>query len=354
MHRAKAVLTIAALTAMMLSLLLLAPRIAGQSTGAAAQAQFGAGSVKISGQILTTIPPSDLMFPAQAQRGGGAASSGRGGTNAAAAATLYLVQRDAAGAAMATQQMRGGAIPTGPFEIPNVRPGLYDLFVSLPDARGWGPSANPGQAVQPVGFGRASFEARNDVTGLQITVHQGVDLKGRVTVDGRQSGPGGLQILVEPDARAMAIQPYQFISRFQPSVGADGLFVFPALPEAQYQVRVGMTGSSNLTLVDILLDGKSVKSSGINIDAKPPGTIEIALKTGGPALTAIAPGAVARGGARSGAASQGNSQSQTAGFAFQAAQPGISSPPPATSISKGDGGPATAAVVERATGLAAD
>jgi hypothetical protein len=202
------------------------------------------------------------------------------------------VQRDANGAFRSVQQSvrpSMDAPANGRFEIPNVAPGSYELFASLPDATGWGPSAAPGTAQQPVGFGRTMFEARGNVTDVQVNVHPGVDLKGRVTLDGKPAAPAGLQIYVQPDSGAMMVLPYNFISRFQPAIGADGTFTFPALPEAEYAIRVGMNSPSTSALAEILLDGNSVKSA-VRIGAKSPGLVEIRLTNGGgPALSSVAP-----------------------------------------------------------------
>jgi hypothetical protein len=45
----------------------------------------------------------------------------------------------------------------------------------------------------------------------------------------------------------------------------------------------------NLSLADILQDGKSVKGSGVAITPMGSKAIEIVLKTGGPPLTQVAP-----------------------------------------------------------------
>jgi hypothetical protein len=159
-----------------------------------------------------------------------------------------------------------------------VWPGSYELFVSLPDIQGWG-TAQPGAALKPLAFGRTSLEVRGNITGVAVTVRPGVDLKGRVTVDGRPASAGGFQIRLQPDAQAAKILAYQSIERFRPAIGADGSFVFPALPEARYEVRVETTGQASLSVADIQIDGKSVIGKSIAIGATSPGLLEIALKT---------------------------------------------------------------------------
>jgi hypothetical protein len=166
----------------------------------------------------------------------------------------------------------------GRFEIA-VPPGAYDLFVTLPDIKGWG-SGPPGVALTPVAFGRTSIEVLEDVNELTVTVHPGVDLKGRVTIDGQPaSGANAFQIALQPDASAATIPAFQSIERFRPAIGADGSFLFPALPEANYDVQVLTAVASSIQLTDILLDGKSVLNTGIAIGSTQPGLLEIVLKT---------------------------------------------------------------------------
>jgi hypothetical protein len=78
----------------------------------------------------------------------------------------------------------------GTFEIPNVPPGIYDLFARLPIANGWGGLAPPERATTPLAFGKTSVEVRGgNVEGVTILVHQGADVKGRITVDGQPPVP---------------------------------------------------------------------------------------------------------------------------------------------------------------------
>jgi hypothetical protein len=165
------------------------------------------------------------------------------------------------------------------FEIENILPGIYDLFATLPDIHGGDSISLPG--APKVAFGRAIINARENVSGATINIHPGVDLNGRVTIDGRPAAPSGLMVHLQPDAQAAKLTHYQNVSRYRPVIGVDGTFRFPVLPEAQYGIAVDGFEDSSLTLADILLDGKSVKLSGVSIGATPPGLLEIVLKRSG-------------------------------------------------------------------------
>jgi hypothetical protein len=238
----------------------------------------------VSGQINSTIDPA-------------AVSPHLG---AGVAPLIYVIQRDAGGSAQQVARQRPLMRDGGPFGIAGLPPGAYDLFASIPVVRGWGPAITPGEAppfvpsgarplrgerppvpLQPLTFGRASIDLREDRTGIAINVHPGVDLKGRVTLDGRPAAPAGLRVLFEPDPSAVLIDAYALIGKTPAAIGDDGAFTMPSLPEARYRIQVELPETAGLALSEILQEGKSIKDSGLAIDARPPAAIEIVLKTAG-------------------------------------------------------------------------
>ena len=63
------------------------------------------------------------------------------------------------------------ANPDGPFQIPAVPPGSYDVFARLPIAYGWGPGAPPDRAIGAWAIGRTTVEVRgSNVEGIRIEV----------------------------------------------------------------------------------------------------------------------------------------------------------------------------------------
>jgi hypothetical protein len=75
----------------------------------------------------------------------------------------------------------------GAFEIPNVQPGKYDLFVSMGHENG---SPGPGGGIQA--WGRATVEVRDqDVAGVRMTIHPSMDVPGVVKIDGKPAPADG-------------------------------------------------------------------------------------------------------------------------------------------------------------------
>jgi hypothetical protein len=195
-----------------------------------------ARSARISGKVGSSFPASEMVFVTQVGRGGGITSS--------PTATLTLLPhdknlpQDPSSTRNVTTSM---TLPVdGRFDIPSVPPGLYDLYASLPDIKGYGPQAPPGQAGSPVAFGRTTIdlrgEDRNDVT---VLVHHGVDIKGTVAIDGKVSpSVSNVRISLQPDDSSANIQVYQQVGRFQPAIESNGSFSVPAVPEAHYRFQV--------------------------------------------------------------------------------------------------------------------
>jgi hypothetical protein len=216
----------------------------------------------------------------------------------------------------------------GRFDLTSVPPGLYDLYATLPDIKGYGPMAPPGQAGSPVAFGRTTIdlrgEDRNDVT---VLVHHGVDIKGTVAIDGKVSPSiSNVRISLQPDDSSTNIQVYQQVGRFQPAIESNGSFSIPAVPEAHYRFQVtfgpplpmqtpmteleralsaaGVPGQSSgpssaptaqitepiastAYVADILQSGVSVYDNGISVGSNGIDPIQIVVKTDGGSIEGI-------------------------------------------------------------------
>ena len=129
---------------------------------------------------------------------------------------------------------------SGKFEIHNVPPGTYDLIASLPDATGWGNQQPAGLATQPVGYGRTVVEVSGgrDIQGISVNVHAGVDIKGRISVNGGSQGAQNVRLRLQPDDSASTLAVYQQVSQYQPYVDENGNFSIPAVPEGRYRIQV--------------------------------------------------------------------------------------------------------------------
>ena len=214
----------------------------------------------------------------------------------------------------------------GKFEIRNVPPGVYDIFASFPDPTGFGTQAPPGQATQPMGYGRATVEVRGrNVDGISLTIHAGVDIKGRITVNGSSENAQNVRIQLRPTDSATRLPLYQQVGEYQPVVDESGNFKFPSIPEGRYQIQVtyaagpvdagqrgargnrGQAGAQNegnargargargapagtapaqaLTpanayVEDIRMGSISVYDNGLNVGSQSPGDLEVKIATG--------------------------------------------------------------------------
>jgi len=210
----------------------------------------------------------------------------------------------------------------GHFEFPNVLPGVYDLYASLPDIQGYGPTQPPGHAAQPVAYGRTTIDVHGgDQGGVTVDVHHGVNIKGRVTVDGGTSpSMNDVHISLQPDDSSSKLDVYQQVSRFQPVIDSDGAFTIPAVPEAQYRFQltfrrlitpviqaaraetapvsaavpplatVSLPGApieSSAYVADILQSGLSVFDSGIFIGAQTVEPLDVRVRTDGGSVVGV-------------------------------------------------------------------
>src|SRR5678816_1249330 len=145
-----------------------------------------APGVKVSGRVTSSVTPGPSTGARGEPRPGG----------------VILVPSDNKG--LLTLD-RPGAIPLGsdggPFEFPNVAPGIYDLIarISVTRGGGWGPQAPPEFATGPWAFGRASVDTRSgSLDNVAIVVRSGVDVKGRVLLDGAPTR-ANVRVTLQPD-----------------------------------------------------------------------------------------------------------------------------------------------------------
>ena len=165
-------------------------------------------------------------------------------------AALYLIpsdleaQEDSGAVGSASVVLKTAAAE---FEIPNVEPGVYDLFAILetPD----GPA-----------IGRIRVEVLDmDVTNAIVIVQSGVQVQGTVTVDGK-SDPGS--------TASINLQPLDSLirtpARFAPSAaGEPGAFTFNNVPEGRF--RVSATLPAGLYVEDVQQNEQSVYDSGFEV-----------------------------------------------------------------------------------------
>jgi hypothetical protein len=205
------------------------------------------------------------------------------------------------------------AAADGTFVVRGLLPGSYDLIARLPAPLGWGPQNGPERATNPWAFGRVPVEiAGADVDNVNVVVHQGVDVTGRVTVDG-QGVPAAVRVTLQPDDNAALYNNYfGTISNWAPFLAADGSFTFPFMPESHYRFRVGLLQGPtrapaanaqgqmpptpvrlppNAYVADVQLGGRSVYDEGLTVGSDPIAGIEVIVKSDGGTIEGTVTGA---------------------------------------------------------------
>jgi uncharacterized protein (DUF2141 family) len=187
----------------------------------------------LSGQVVTSLPASGQLVGPRGQT--------RDFTVMNSTLTLSPHDRRTSLSTFNTTMGVSMLAPnSGKFEIRNVPPGTYDLIASLPDATGWGSQQPAGLATQPVGYGRTVVEVSGgrDIQGISVNVHAGVDIKGRISVNGGSAGAQNVRLRFQPDDSASTLAVYQQVSQYQPYVDENGNFSIPAVPEGRYRIQV--------------------------------------------------------------------------------------------------------------------
>lgn len=218
---------------------------------------------KISGTVSTTVP---VAAPPQTAQGAFAVIQ----QNQNATVLLILSSRDLikpdGGNSGGTSVSVTGTAP-GPFEIPNVLPGSYDLVAVF----------NVNSAAPAIA--RVVVDIRNqDVGGLVMTIRPGAVITGSATIDGSAPRPGSVRMALAPaDAlrRVGVAMPANF--------AADGSFTIPGAPDGRLRLSVDPLGP-DLYVDDMRQGGVSIFDSGFEIRGRNPDPIQVLIKSGAGSL----------------------------------------------------------------------
>jgi len=233
----------------------------------------------ISGRVTTTFPPVT-------------GRTGRGGNVIPPTAVLSLASREIDG----FSDLQGGVTVTtdteGKFQLPGVLPGVYDLYARMLSPTGWGGQGPPERATNPMAFGRAIVEVRgNDIDNLQIVVHQGVDVRGRVTVDGiARASKVFLNLVPDDTLDRVGDSPtgsvYGQVAMYRPTIAADGTFTIPVVPEGHYRLAVQVHEPADSYVADIRMNGASVYDNGLQVGAGELNPLEVDIRSNGGSIDA--------------------------------------------------------------------
>lgn len=157
------------------------------------------------------------------------------------------------------------------FELLSVPPGSYYLSAMVTD-----------EGRQCVG--RQPLEVTDaDIEGVAVAVTRGVDIKGRVRVEGQwDSNFGSLSVTLSPK-----IATLPFVYGSNDSSKPDGSFLLKNTFDGNYEVNVGNL-PDNYFLKSARLDGVDVLTAGVTVDTKQtPGSLEIVVSANGASLDGV-------------------------------------------------------------------
>jgi hypothetical protein len=275
---------------------------------------------KVSGRVTSSIALAPVVNTQ-------ASALGAAGTVRPGVAEVTIANRSSNG----LREVIGGTVTVqansadGTFEIPGLLPGAYDLYarIPVPAGAGWGPQSPPSVAVNSFAIGRTFVELRDDIDNVTIPINRGVDLTGRVVVDGKpaainlrislQSSDGSMNLI------GMSGQIYAMVGRFLPLIDNEGAFTIPLVPQGGYRfdLKLGGVGASAAAaprgavnargaareaaaaaalpaaaaalpaapprayIADIRQGARSIYDSSLNVDTRAQDPIEIHVRTDG-------------------------------------------------------------------------
>jgi hypothetical protein len=171
------------------------------------------------------------------------------------------------------------------FQISGVLPGSYDLIALVADDQG---RPFPGRTRIDVG--------NQDLTGVTIPVHPGVEVKGHITLSGTGTAAVPLELLrvqLRPADGTPATAANNFLNAG--ARGARGqiggvtapadpsLFSYPNVPDGRYSIQLTLPASAYIE--DIREGTRSIFDSGLTIEnGNAPGEIQILINSDGERL----------------------------------------------------------------------
>ena len=171
------------------------------------------------------------------------------------------------------------------------------MYARLPIDKGWGGLAPPERATNASAYGRAVVEVRgSDIDNVQVVVHQGMDVRGRITVDG-VSKAAKVFLNLTPDETidrvgdSQTANVYGQVAIYRPTIAADGTFTIPVVPEGHYRIAVQIHEPGTTYVADIRQGSFSVYDNGLQVGNSEVAPLEVEIKSNGGSVDALALGA---------------------------------------------------------------
>ena len=222
----------------------------------------GIRSFKVSGHVDNLIPPPPTQL-------------GAPGVNAA---VLFMLNRDDTAPDDANGR-QVGVVPllpsTGQFEISNVPPGVYELLARVAD-----PAAQVAGGL-PLAWGRARVEVRDmDVANLAIVVSPSSEVSGTLVAPEGVKLPPSLRVQLLPDDASIRIPAFQLVFARSATVGPDGTFKIPAVPEGHYRVMAVAGLTPDLYLAEVRHKSVNVFNAGFDVRPGENNPIQVQIGSG--------------------------------------------------------------------------
>jgi len=244
-------------------------------------------AAKITGKVSSALPPGVL--------------TGASGAVRANVATVSITPHSGIPGNGGQFYQPVTASPEGTFEISGIPPGIYDLIARMPAAHGWGSQNPPERATGAWAFGRTTIEVRGvNVENVAIVVSGGVDVPGRVVVDGQPASPALSLTLIPDDSARFAfddptVNTFNQISQYKAKIAPDGSFKFPVLPEGRYRIQAVILSTpphlpKNAYLADVRQGSLSVYDNGLTVTTREASPLEVLIRTDGGILNGIVMG----------------------------------------------------------------
>ena len=221
-----------------------------------------APAFKIAGMVTNTIPiPPDL----------------NGGT-ATATVFFHLANRDLETPNDAPIANNAGnislALASGPFEIPNVPPGSYEVLARVADS-------SVGTGLGAFSWGRALVDVTDrDVTNVAITIAPPANVKGTVRMADGTALPPNLRVSLTPMGGSTRVALYTLLTTRAATVSADGSFTVQSVPPGRFRLNAVSGMPQDFFVSDVRQNATSVFDAGFDVDSRVPGPLEIVLSSG--------------------------------------------------------------------------
>jgi protocatechuate 3,4-dioxygenase beta subunit len=221
-----------------------------------------APAFKIAGTVLNTIP-----IPADPNGGTGTAT-----------VFFHLANRDLETPNDAPIANNAGnislALASGPFEIPNVPPGSYEVLARVADS-------SVGTGLGAFSWGRAIVEVTDhDVNNVAITVTPAAVVRGMVKMADGTAVPPNLRVSLTPMGGSTRVALYTLLTTRAATVGADGSFTVQSVPPGRFRLNAVAGLPQDFYVGDVRQNAISVFDEGFDVDNRSPGPLEIIVSSG--------------------------------------------------------------------------